>query len=217
MLLMLDSADTGAWRDLLPTGLFGAVTTNPVLMQRAGRSYDLDSFATLLEAAKDLGVNELHLQTIGETSEALANYGRQLAALDPQRVVVKVPLTPAGIRAAAQLRAEGHRITLTACYAAKQMLIARALQADYIAPYYGRLLESGEDADAILDAMRAMQGGSTRILVASLRSTDQVVALAARGFASFTLAPALGEQLLRCEASLQAAEDFEAAAARTLA
>lgn len=213
MNLMLDSADLTAWRDLVPTGMFSAITTNPLLMQRAGRAYNQDSFEVLLAHAVELGVEELQLQTIGQTAAAMVNFGRQLAALDPQRVVVKMPLTPQGIRAAAVLRRDGQRITMTACYAAKQMLVASALEADYIAPYYGRLLESGQDADAILEAMLAMPVSNTRVLVASLRSAEQVVSLAARGFDSFTMAPAVAEQLLSCDASLQATAEFEAAAA----
>ncbi len=215
MNLMLDSADLTAWRDLIPTGMFSAITTNPVLMQRAGRRYNLDSFEDMLATATELGVEELQLQTVGERTSAMVEFGRKLGALDPNRVVVKVPLTPEGIRAAAVLRREGQRVTMTACYAAKQMLVASALEADYIAPYYGRLLESGQDADGILDAMLAMPVSNTRVLVASLRSAEQVVSLAARGFDSFTMAPAVAEQLLSCEASLQATADFEAAAKAT--
>ena len=211
MNLMLDSADLTAWRDLIPTGMFSAITTNPLLMQRAKQAYDLDSFEVLLATAKELGVEELHLQTVGKSSSAMVEFGRKLSALDPNRVVVKVPLTPEGIRAAAALRRHGQRITMTACYAAKQMLVASALKADYIAPYYGRLLESGQDADGILEAMLDRPVSNTWVLVASWRSGEQVVSLAARGFDSFTLAPSVAEQLLSCEASLQAAADFEAA------
>lgn len=214
MKLMLDSADTSAWRDLIPTGLFSAITTNPLLVQRAGLRYDRDTFETLLATASDLGVDELQIQTIGATPAEMVSFAQTVVGLAPDRVVVKLPLTRAGIQAAAQLRAvhPATRLTMTACYAAKQMLVAAALDADYIAPYYGRLLESGKDADRILESMGAMSRGKTKILVASLRSAQQVVALAARGFDSFTLAPAVAETLLSDPASEQATADFEAAA-----
>ena len=39
MHLYLDSAEVTAWADLMPTGLFRGITTNPLLAQRAGLVY----------------------------------------------------------------------------------------------------------------------------------------------------------------------------------
>ncbi|HCI07732.1 MAG TPA: transaldolase, partial [Sulfitobacter sp.] len=36
MKLYLDTADTTAWDDLMPTGMFYGITTNPLLAVRAG-------------------------------------------------------------------------------------------------------------------------------------------------------------------------------------
>ena len=63
---------------------------------------------------------------------------------DP-RIVVKAPTTVEGTAAAAKLRDEGVRITMTAVYSAAQALVASALGADYAAPYLGRMNDAGRD------------------------------------------------------------------------
>ncbi|MEC7139704.1 MAG: transaldolase, partial [Pseudomonadota bacterium] len=65
-------------------------------------------------------------------------------------------------------------------------MIAKSLKARYLAPYYGRLVENRQNADKIVDDMRAICQPETRILLASLRSAAQVANLAARGHDTFT-------------------------------
>ena len=129
--------------------------------------------------------------------------------------MVKVPLTEAGIRAVPAVAALGGPVLLTAAYNAKQMFAATALEAAYIAPYFGRMLEMGHDAHEILGQMLAIgqaAGSETRILVASIRDTDQLVRLGAAGHDCFTLAPSVAHALLFDANTLAAATDFEAAA-----
>ena len=84
-----------------------------------------------------------------------------------------------------------------------------------MAPYYGRLADSGADADAILGAMGRLARenvSAPRVLVASLRSIDQLEQLANMGHTCFTLSPDLAEQFGCSKLSDRAAADFEAAA-----
>ena len=48
--------------------------------------------------------------------------------------IVKIPLVEAAIRATPGIKKLGGRILMTACYDAKQMFVAQALEADFIAP-----------------------------------------------------------------------------------
>ncbi len=63
-------------------------------------------------------------------------------------------------------------------------------------------------------AILATAGGSTRLLVASLRTADDVASLAAAGMNTFTFGPAVAEELFADPLTGEAAESFEAAAAR---
>ncbi|MCB1339368.1 MAG: hypothetical protein KDK10_18580 [Maritimibacter sp.] len=216
--LYIDSAETSAWAALMPTGLFCGITTNPLLAQRAGLSYPAIDWGQMARRAADLGARELHAQVAGpvagwvDFAQALYDHGRAAGL----QAVVKVPLSEAGIRAVPAIRALGGRVLMTAAYDAKQMFVATGLGADYIAPYFGRMLERGLPAYEALGQMRAIglaSGAPTRILVASLRDTGQMVRLAAEGQDCFTLAPGVAQALLSDPHTVAAVEEFEAAAA----
>lgn len=215
MRMYLDTADSAAWDRLMPLGIFHGITTNPLLAERAGLSYDAIHWQDMALHAQSLGAQELHAQVVDVTgdymrwAEALYVAGHK-AGID---CVVKVPLTSDGIHAAARIKTLGGKILMTACYHAKQMFIATALGADYVAPYFGRMHEAGLDAMAHMAQMRAIGAGSqTRILIASLRSVDQMVDLAKQGQDCFTIAPAIADELVQETQTNEAAADFERAA-----
>ena len=213
--LLLDSADPSAWAEWLPTGLFRGITTNPTLLRRAAQPCRLDQLEALTAQALALGVQELHLQAWG--ADLLA-CGRALVQLAPGRIWVKLPITRAGAAAARCLIAEGCPITFTACYEPAQVLLAAALGADYIAPYLGRISDLGRDGHAELTRMQRIvdtvapsgqASSQLRLLVASLRSADDLARLAAEGLDTFTISPAIAAELFAVEPTLAAAAQFE--------
>ena len=213
--LLLDSADPSAWAEWLPTGLFRGITTNPTLLRRAAQPCRLDQLEALTAQALTLGVQELHLQAWG--ADLLA-CGRALVQLAPGRIWVKLPITRAGAAAARCLIAEGCPITFTACYEPAQVLLAAALGADYIAPYLGRISDLGRDGHAELARMQRIVDAvapsgqaisQLRLLVASLRSADDLARLAAEGLNTFTISPAIAAELFAVEPTLAAAAQFE--------
>jgi len=209
--LLLDSADPADWQAWLPSGLFRGVTTNPSLLRRAGLPCSADQLADLTRRALALGAQEIHLQTWGADADTASAIGRQLAAIDRQRVLVKVPIDRAGIETARRLISEGIAVTFTACYEAHQVLLASALGARYIAPYLGRISDSGRDGHAELVLMQQCLdgiGSSTRLLVASLRQPTDLSRLAAAGISTFTLGAAMAAQLHRVAATEAAVAQF---------
>ncbi|MFY8150238.1 MAG: transaldolase family protein [Prochlorococcaceae cyanobacterium] len=214
--LLLDCAAPELWQHWWPTGLFRGITTNPTLLRRAALPCDLPTLTRLCDQALSLGAEELHLQAWGEDAASLEARGRTLAALAPGRILVKLPVTPEGVRAARPLLQEGIPVTFTACYEPRQVLVAAALGARYIAPYLGRIGDQGRDGLATLQAMQqalAGVGSPTRLLVASLRDPEEITRLAAVGCDTFTLGPAIAEALLASTATAEAAEQFERDAA----
>lgn len=212
--LLLDTADSKAWREWLPTGLFHGVTTNPTLLAAAGIPCALPDLRRLADTAFALGTGEVQMQTFGRSAEALEANGRAIAAID-HRIVVKVPITREGAIAAARLKADGIRITMTAVYASHQALSAAALGADYAAPYLGRMNDAGRDGAGEIAAMQAMvrsAGSAMRILVASLRSAEDLARLAALGLDTFTFSPKVAAALFADPLTTAAAEAFEVAA-----
>lgn len=212
--LFLDSADRAAWDEWLPTGLFHGITTNPTILANAGVANTLAELSRLSHIAFEADVAEFQAQTWGRSSDALIANGRVIAAMDP-RMVVKVPITREGAIAAATLKAEGVRITMTAVYTAHQALTAAAIGADYVAPYLGRMNDAGRDGYGEIAAMQEIiqaSGSETRVLVASLRAADDLVRLGRLGLDTFTFSPKVAAALFAEELTEAAAEVFEKAA-----
>jgi transaldolase len=212
--LMLDSADSAEWEQWLPTGMLYGITTNPLLLQRSQIPCQIEALKSLAVRALSLGAQEIQLQAWGGAVAAYRETGAALAAVDP-RVVVKIPIVAEGVTAAAELIRQGHRITLTGVYAVPQVLIAAALGAEYAAPSLGRIHDMGQHGCTEVSAMqRSLDGicSSTRLLVASIRRTEDIAILAAQGLNTFTISSAIMEQFFNVPATIEATEAFEQAA-----
>lgn len=216
--LFLDSADVNDWAKYLGLGIFYGVTTNPVLLQRAGVACTIEAVGALAKVAlEEYCCKEFMIQAWGGETSALVSTGEAIAALDAgrNRIVVKVPLTADGIKAARILGRAGVRICMTACYNKEQAFVAAGLGAEYVAPYLGRMSENGKDGLAECAEMQRIvsgMGATTRIFVASLRSPVQLTTLAAEGCNTFTFSPSIADMLLHEPLTAAAAADFENAA-----
>lgn len=214
----LDSADTEEWAALLPLGIFHGVTTNPVLLKRAGVPCTIESCHGLADRAFELGAREFMLQAWGGSAENLLNSGLALSRGD-ERIVIKIPVTLAGTTAAAGLVERGVRVCATACYASHQALVATGVGAEYLAPYLGRMGDAGKDGLKECEKMQEIVqglGGTTRILVASIREVSSLSHLAACGLDTFTFSPAVARELFQLEPLTDAAaSQFEHAALPT--
>jgi transaldolase len=212
--LFLDTADRAAWARWLPTGLFHGVTTNPTILERSGLKSTIPVLTEVVRELLYYPIVEVQAQCWGTECARLVDTGRALAAIDP-RVVVKVPVTFEGVRAVTALHGFGIRTTLTAVYAAHQALTAAAAGSDYAAPYFGRIGDSGKDAFVVLTKMQqvlATSGRHTRLLVASIRTADDLAELAAAGMNTFTFGPKIAEELFADPLTTEAAAAFERAA-----
>jgi transaldolase len=214
--LFLDSADRAAWERWLPSGLFFGITTNPTILDAAGLRCALPVIADLVRGALGQGAEEVQVQSWGTETGKLIRNGLAVAALSP-RVVVKVPVTFEGVRAVAELHRAGVRTTLTAVYAAHQALTAAAAGADYVAPYFGRIGDLGRDALAEIRTMRAIlqaSGRPTRLLVASIRTPEDLALLAASGVDTFTFGAKVADAMFTVADTVEASAQFEATAGR---
>ena len=213
MRLYLDTADRAAAEGLLDTGLFAGVTTNPTILQRAGRSAaDIPDIYRWATAA---GAREVFFQAWGEDTPTLVKRGEELRALGDE-VVVKLVASRAGTAACARLAADGVPTLLTAVYDPGQAVVAAAAGATYIAPYLRRLTDAGRDGFGDVLAMHELltaTGSPTRILLASIPDVPAIVSLARHGVDHFTVAPAVAEQFFADELTAEAVRTFEDAAA----
>ena len=186
MKLFLDTADTAVIQDIAATGMVDGVTTNPSLIAKSGRNIAevIAEICRLVEGPISAEVAAIEL-------DAMLNEGETLAAIAPN-VVVKVPLTWDGLKAAAEFGRRGIRTNVTLCFTAAQALLAAKAGATFISPFVGRLEDHGADGIGLLEEIRALydiHGFETEILAASLRNPSHVSAAAVAGADAATLPP----------------------------
>jgi TalC/MipB family fructose-6-phosphate aldolase len=209
--LYLDTADHSAAESLLATGLFSGITTNPTILQRASKG--VADIEDIYRWAIDAGAGEVFFQSWGDDAASLIARGQWLRDLGPE-VVVKFVATRAGSTACAALATQGTPTLLTAIYDPGQAIVAAAAGATYIAPYLGRLNDAGRQGIAEVIAMHEVlvaTGSRTKVLLASIRSVSDMVALARHGVDCFTMAPTVAEQFFRDPTTAEAARTFEEA------
>ena len=205
--LHIDSADAGDLAAILPHPLVFGVTTNPTLLRRAGLS--ADRLPALLERLQAWGVRAVHIQVASADEAGIQRDAEQAIALadDPGWVVVKIPATRQGFAAGSRLSARGVPGTYTAVYEPEQAAFAAMSGAAYVAPYLGRLTDQGRDALATIERMQTLvdrYGTETRLLVASVRSREDFLALLDIGVGAITIPPSLFPALLDHPATLDA-------------
>ncbi len=189
MQFFIDTADVAEIRDLAATGLVDGVTTNPSLVAKAGR----DFFEVLAEIC-ELVPGPVSAEVTATEHQAMLAEGRRLAQV-ADNVVIKVPLTPEGLKACRAFTDEGTKVNVTLCFSPAQALLAAKAGARYISPFIGRLddisvdgLQLIADVVEIYDAFPAI---STEVLVASVRHPLHVVESAKLGAHVATIPPAV--------------------------
>ena len=104
---------------------------------------------------------------------------------------------------------------MTACYEPKQMITACALKADYVAPYFGRMMDAGLDAMANMQIIEKIaRKNKCTPVVASLRNAKQMLEIAELGHDCFTISPDVARDLFNSKLTDGAAIAFEEAAKR---
>ena len=203
------------WEDLMPMGIFYGITTNPLLTKKLGLNYGEIAWEEMVSKAAELGAKEFHVQIYGDAKRALsfAEHVYGLGQTSNIECVIKIPLTFEGISLAPKIKEFGAKILMTACYEPKQMITACALKADYVAPYFGRMMDAGLDAMANMQIIEKIaRKNKCTPVVASLRNAKQILEIAEMGHDCFTISPEVARDLFDSQLTEEASFAFETAA-----
>jgi transaldolase len=184
MRFFLDTADLAEIEKGLQWGMVDGITTNPSLIAKQGKAY-LPTVQAIAEMVPGPVSGEVLATEHGEIMEQ----GRRLAGL-AENVVVKVPLSPDGLRAVRDLKDEGIPTNVTLCFSPTQALLAAKAGAAYISPFVGRvddLSASGMELIEQVVAIYANYDFDTEVLVASVRHPLHVAQSALLGADVVTL------------------------------
>ena len=189
MQFFIDTADVAEIRDLAATGLVDGVTTNPSLVAKSGR----DFFEVLAEIC-EIVPGPVSAEVTATEHQAMLAEAQRLAAV-ADNVVIKVPLTPEGLKACRALTDDGKQVNVTLCFSPAQAILAAKAGARYISPFIGRLDDISADGlqliSDVVEIYAAYPAITTEVLVASVRHPLHVVESAKMGAHVATIPPAI--------------------------
>lgn len=178
MRIFLDTANIDEIRQGVEWGVVDGVTTNPTLIAKEGVDFE-----KRIKEICELVQGPVSAEVISSKWEEMVEEARRLSAID-EYVVVKIPMTPDGIRAVKVLSAEGIKTNVTLVFSANQALLAAKAGATYVSPFIGRIDDNGNDGLRLLEEIIQVYsnyGFETEIIAASIRHPMHVVEAAMIG------------------------------------
>jgi transaldolase len=178
MKIFIDSADIAEIKAVAELGVCDGVTTNPTLIAKSS----LD-FQRVVEDILNTIPGPVSVEVIGAEASSMLKEADILARMDGN-IVIKLPLTPEGLKACRVLSHKGIKTNVTLCFQPAQALLAAKCGATYISPFIGRLDDVGEEGMKLIRDIKTIYqnyGFETKILAASIRHPMHVVEAALAG------------------------------------
>lgn len=194
MKIFLDTANLESIRKFNDMGLLDGITTNPSLMSKEGGN-PKDGMAEITKIIK----GDVSLEVLSTEYSGMVDEGRKLRDYG-ENVVVKVPMTPDGLKACKALTAEGIPVNVTLIFSSNQAVLAAKAGAKYVSPFIGRLDDIGHDGMNLIQEIKTIFSNynfGTEILVASVRHPLHVVEAAKIGADVVTLPPVVLDKMLK--------------------
>ncbi|MEZ4490477.1 MAG: fructose-6-phosphate aldolase [Cyanobacteriota/Melainabacteria group bacterium] len=207
MYLFLDTANIDEITEINQWGVLDGVTTNPSLVGKEEKD-----FKTLVQKICAIVEGPVSAEVTGEDAESMIKEGREIAKW-AENVVVKCPLTEAGLAATRVLSDEGIKVNVTLCFSVNQALLAARAGAYFVSPFIGRLDDINQDGCLLVEEIAEMfeiQGLETHVLAASIRTPMHVQRVALAGADIATLPYKVFKQLVKHPLTDQGMEKFMA-------
>lgn len=195
MKIFLDTANLESIKKFNDMGLLDGITTNPSLMSKEGGN-PKDAMEEITKIIK----GDVSLEVVSTDYSGMIEEGKRLREYG-DNVVVKVPMTPDGLKACKTLSSQGIPVNVTLIFSANQALLAAKSGAKYVSPFIGRLDDVGQDGMILISDIKKIfknyeDSIDTQILVASVRHPVHVVDAAKIGADVVTLPPAVLDKML---------------------
>ena len=195
MRIFLDTANIEHIRHAARLGIISGVTTNPTLVAREGAG---DLKAAVLEICS-IVPGPISVEALNLDAEGMKREARELSSWH-ENIVVKIPVSEAGLEAISVLSGENIKTNLTLCFSANQALLGALVGATYVSPFVGRLDDIGHQGMAVVaDAVELFSRYNlpTQVIAASLRHPLHPIAAAKAGAHIATIPYSVLMQMIR--------------------
>ncbi len=178
MKFFVDTANIAEIREAASLGILDGVTTNPSLLAKESKPFK----QTIIEIC-EIAQGPVSTEVIATDAGSMCKEAQEYASWH-QHVVVKLPTTREGLKAAKCLSQQGIKTNVTLCFSASQALLVAKAGATYVSPFVGRLDDiSHNGMDLVRQIVQIYKNYDypTQVLAASLRHPMHVVEAAMAG------------------------------------
>src|SRR3954471_16212216 len=192
MAIFLDSSQLSEIREFMATGIVSGITTNPLIISKENPGVDLKSHILEIISMSRVPIS-VELTTESEP-EMLAE-AREYAKWHPRHIVIKVPMTEAGLRVIHPLEQHDHTpVNVTCIMSFNQAYVSALAGATYVSIFAGRVRDMGYDPAPIIEQTRnalEREGLKAQIIVGSIRHLGDVNEALQAGAHIVTVPPAI--------------------------
>jgi transaldolase len=178
MKIFIDSANIADIKKAKDWGIIDGVTTNPSLI-----SIENGAFKTLIGEILKVIDGPVSVEVISTDTEGMIREALEFFQWS-KNIVIKIPMTPAGLKAVKNLHDRKIKTNVTLVFSANQAILAAKAGATYVSPFIGRLDDTGHDGmQVIQDIVKIYQNYKfgTEVIVASIRHPLHVTESAIAG------------------------------------
>ncbi|ARJ47036.1 fructose-6-phosphate aldolase [Listeria monocytogenes] len=194
MRFFIDTANVEEIKKANRMGFIAGVTTNPSLVAKEGRDFN-----EVIQEITSIVDGPISGEVVSLEADEMIAEGRVIAKIHPN-MVVKIPMTGAGLAAVKVLTEEGIKTNVTLVFSATQALLAARAGATYVSPFLGRLDDIGDDGLVLIRDIAdifEIHGIPTEIISASVRHPIHVIECAKAGADIATVPFKVFEQMLK--------------------
>ncbi len=178
MKFFIDTANVKEIKEANALGLVDGVTTNPSLVAKEGRD-----FKELIKEICSIVDGPISAEAISLDADGMIKEARELSKMH-KNIVVKIPMTPEGLKAVKTVSKEGIKTNVTLVFSPSQALLAAKAGATYVSPFVGRLDDISHVGMDLIEQILIIfdnYGFDTEVIVASIRNPLHVVDAALMG------------------------------------
>ena len=194
MKFFIDTADVKEIREANELGLVDGVTTNPSLIAKSGRRFE-----EVIKEITGIVDGPISAEVISLEHDGMIAEATELVKIH-QNIVIKLPMTPEGLKATKTLTSRGIKTNVTLIFTPMQALLAAKAGATYVSPFVGRLDDISQDGMRIIEEIRTIfdnYGYDAQIIVASIRNPIHVANSALLGADVCTIPFSVMQQLVK--------------------
>lgn len=196
MKIFIDTANVDEIRKANDMGVICGVTTNPSLIAKEGRDFIevVKEITTIVDGP--ISAEVISLETDGMIKEALELYDK----IGCENIVIKIPMTPAGLGAVKELSKRGIKTNVTLIFSAAQALLAARAGATFVSPFVGRLDDIGATGINLIEEIAEIfeiHNIDTEIIAASVRNPIHAIDSAKAGADIATIPYKVIEQMTK--------------------